>query len=130
MGPNTLLGGHSIGGASLFLTHGSDGLVDWGIGLLEAVEDTFPHVGTYRSHTKSVNGHEGVGVAADVLCSEPIMSHDLGDRLLDHHSGGLGSEELATDRIHGWWCVRMMFDLTPAPTQEQFIHIFRPTGVF
>ena len=94
MGPNTLQGGHSVkGGAGLFLTHGSDGLVDWGIGLPEAVEDTFPHIGAHRSHTKLVNGHEGVGVAADVLCSEPIMSHDLGDRLLDHHTGSLRRED-------------------------------------
>ena len=127
MGPIALLGGHSIGGAILLPTHGLDGAVDWGVGLPEAVEDTFPHIGAHRSHTKLVNGHEGVGVAADVLCSEPIMSHDLGDRLLDHHTGGLGREELTADRRHG--CVRMMFDLTSALTQEQSIHLLGPQGV-
>jgi hypothetical protein len=67
-------------------------------------------------------------VAADVLCSEPIMSHDLGDRLLDHHTGSLRREELTADRRHGWWCVRMMFDLTSALSQEQFIHLLGPQG--
>lgn len=133
MGPITLVGGHSLGAAacaSLFLTHDLDGAVDRGVGTLEAVEDPFPNIGAHGSHSKLVHGHEGVGVAADVLCSEPIMGHDMGDRCLDGNTRGLGREQLAADRRHGVWCVRVMFDLTPAPTQEQFIHILGPQGVF